>query len=418
VVALVWQVIESGGGPGDLAVVAGASSVGLVATVLFGGVTADRIPQKRILVVVELGKALVVGATAALAMAGALELWHLAAAALLLGVADGFFYPAYSAILPSILPAEDLLPANGFEGVLRPALMQAAGPAAASLAIAVASPGAAFVVVTGAQVAAVCVLVFLAPLPVRRAFDDGVGASAVRALFADLAGGFRYMVRTPWLLSTLLFASILILLIMGPIEVLLPFAVRDQTGGGAAEFALALAAFGVGGAIGSLVIASARLPRRYLTVMILLWGAGCLPLIVVGSTTSLVLMIAGLFIVGFAFSAATVIWGTLLQRRVPPHLLGRVSSLDFFVSLAFMPVSMALAGTIGDLIGLPLTFVVAGAVPVVLAVIAILAARLPRDELRHPLDIAKPEPQSESGSEDDTREPIRPVLGDESNGKR
>jgi len=418
VVALVWQVIESGGGPGDLAVVAGASSVGLVATVLFGGVTADRIPQKRILVVVELGKALVVGATAALAMAGALELWHLAAAALLLGVADGFFYPAYSAILPSILPADDLLPANGFEGVLRPALMQAAGPAAASLAIAVASPGAAFVVVTGAQVAAVCVLVFLAPLPVRRAFDDGVGASAVRALFADLAGGFRYMVRTPWLLSTLLFASILILLIMGPIEVLLPFAVRDQTGGGAAEFALALAAFGVGGAIGSLVIASARLPRRYLTVMILLWGAGCLPLIVVGSTTSLVLMIAGLFIVGFAFSAATVIWGTLLQRRVPPHLLGRVSSLDFFVSLAFMPVSMALAGTIGDLIGLPLTFVVAGAVPVVLAVIAILAARLPRDELRHPLDIAKPEPQSESGSEDDTREPIRPVRGDESNGKR
>jgi len=205
---------------------------------------------------------------------------------------------------------------------------------------------------------------------------------------------------------------------MGPIEVLLPFAVRDQTGGGAAEFALALAAFGVGGAIGSLVIASARLPRRYLTVMILLWGAGCLPLIVVGSTTSLVLMIAGLFIVGFAFSAATVIWGTLLQRRVPPHLLGRVSSLDFFVSLAFMPVSMALAGTIGDLIGLPLTFVVAGAVPVVLAVIAILAARLPRDELRHPLDIPKPEPQSESGSEDDTREPIRPVRGDESNGKR
>jgi hypothetical protein len=42
-----------------------------------------------------------------------------------------------------------------------------------------------------------------------------------------------------------------------------------------------------------------------------------------------------------------VIWGTLLQRRVPPHLLGRVSSLDFFVSLALMPVSMALAGPAG-----------------------------------------------------------------------
>jgi hypothetical protein len=76
----------------------------------------------------------------------------------------------------------------------------------------------------------------------------------------------------------------------------------------------------------------------------------------------------------------------LLQRRVPPHLLGRVSSMDFFVSLALMPVSMALAGPVGEAIGIPLTFVLAGAIPVFLAVAAILGRRLWRDELDHPLD--------------------------------
>ena len=88
-----------------------------------------------------------------------------------------------------------------------------------------------------------------------------------------------------------------------------------------------------------------------------------------------------------------VIWGTLLQRRVPPHLLGRVSSLDFFVSLALMPVSMAVAGPVGEWIGIPMTFVLAGAVPVFLAVAAILAWRLPADEIAHPLDPAPAAPE-------------------------
>ncbi len=170
---------------------------------------------------------------------------------------------------------------------------------------------------------------------------------------------------------------------------LLPFAVRDQTGSGAGGFAFVLGAFGVGGAIGSLVVSSLRMPRRYLTTMILLWGAGAAPMALIGLTDQLWVMGLAAFVVGFTGSAAMVIWGTLLQRRVPPHLLGRVSSLDFFVSLALMPVSMAVAGPVGEWIGIPTTFVLAGAVPVFLAVAAILAWRLPADEIAHPLD---PEP--------------------------
>ena len=110
----------------------------------------------------------------------------------------------------------------------------------------------------------------------------------------------------------------------------------------------------------------------------------------VGLTGQLWVMAAALFVVGFAFSSGQVLWGTLLQRRVPSAMLGRVSSLDFFVSLALMPVSMALAGPIAEVIGLAPAFLVAGLVPVLLAVITILVARMPADEVAHPLD-AEPE---------------------------
>jgi predicted MFS family arabinose efflux permease len=206
------------------------------------------------------------------------------------------------------------------------------------------------------------------------------------SVLGDLAEGFRYLFRTGWLFATLAFASLYVLVLIGPIEVLLPFAVRDQTGGGASSFALVLAAFGVGGAIGSLVVSSLRLPRRYLTAMILLWGAGAAPLVLLGVTRQLWVMAVATFVVGFTGAAAMVIWGTLLQRRVPRHLLGRVSSLDFFVSLALMPVSMALAGPAGEWLGVPMTFVLAGAIPVFLAVAAIAGWRLPADEIAHPLD--------------------------------
>jgi MFS family permease len=389
-VAVVWQVIALGGGPADLSLVATGASVGLVGAVLIGGVAADRIPQKRILVTVEAVKAAAIGTAAVLTFTGSVEIWHLAAVGFVLGACDGFFYPAYSALLPAVLAADELLAANGIEGMLRPTVMQAAGPALSSAVIAAASPAVAMAIVAVAQLLAVTGLAVLRTTPLRREMDES--AHPIKAVLVDLKDGFRYMARTPWLLGTLLYATVLILLIMGPIEVLLPFAVKDQTGGGAGAFALAIGAFGIGGAVGSLLVASLPLPRRYLTLMVMLWGVGCAPLVVIGLTDQLAVMVAALFVVGVAFSAAQVIWGTLLQRRVPSAMLGRVSSLDFFVSLALMPVSMALAGPVGERIGLAPAFLVAGAVPALLAVITVFAARMPRDEIEHPLATASVEP--------------------------
>ncbi|MCE3555652.1 MFS transporter [Pseudonocardia sp. RS11V-5] len=382
IVALVYQVIALGGGPSDLSLVSAAAAAGLLASVLLGGVAADRVSRRLLLRMVEVVRIGMAGLAAALALTGTLQLWHLAAIAFVVGAAEAFFYPAYSAILPTLLPADELLAANGLEGVLRPVAMYAAGPALAGGLVAAFGPG---IALGGA--AAGYALALLPLLAIR--VPPSAGDRERSSVLADLREGFAYLLRTGWLFATLAFAVLLVLVVIGPIEVLLPFAVRDRTASGPGGYALVLAAFGLGGAAGSLVASAGRMPRRYLTVMILLWGVGGVPLVAIGFTDRLWVMGAIVGVVGAAHGAAMVIWGTLLQRRVPPHLLGRVSSLDFFVSLALMPVSTALAGPVGETIGIPVTFAIAGLVPVLLAVAAVVGWRLHRDELAHPLDPAQ-----------------------------
>ena len=381
VVGLVWEVIRLGGGPAQLSLVSTASAVGVLLPALLGGVVADRVPQKLILLGVAMTEFACMGLVAVFSVADLTRLWQLAVVGFVIGAAMAFYYPAYSAWLPALVPEEDLLAVNGFEGMIRPTIGQALGPAVAGVVVGAVSPGAALSVAALSSLAGLVALAAVPLTPVRRDADHP--ASSV---LHDLREGFVYMVRTPWLLATLLFASLMVFLIMGPLEVLLPFLIKDKLGGGPGDHALVLAAFGVGGAVGSMTVASLRMPRRYLTWMNLMWGLGCLPFAVMGIATEIWMLVVAAFVLGVFFSAPMVIWGTLLQRRVPPHLLGRVASLDFFVSISLMPISMAVAGPVSEAIGLRTTFLIAGTLPAVAAAVAIVAAKLPRDEIAHPLD--------------------------------
>ncbi len=388
IVALVWEVIRVGGGPGQLSVVSTAGAAGTLIPALLAGVVADRVPQKWIMIAVTANELISMGVISLLSLNGLTRLWHLAVAALVIGMGLAFAYPAYSAWLPALVPESDLLAVNGFEGMMRPTLNQAVGPGVAGMVVGAASPGAAFAVAAGASLVGLAALTVVPRTPVRGqpTVSDGAGTVAVIAsALRDVREGFVYMVRTPWLLATLLFASLLVLTMMGPFEVLIPFVIKDRLGGDAGDHAAVLAAFGIGGALASLVMASRPMPRRYLTFMNLMWGIGCLPLALIGLVGEVWMVVVIGFVLGAAFSAPMVIWGTLLQRRVPAHLLGRVSSLDFFVSISLMPVSMALAGPVSEWIGLRTTFAVAGLVPGVISIVAIVWARLPQDELAHPL---------------------------------
>ncbi|KRB78689.1 MFS transporter [Nocardioides sp. Root190] len=393
VVALVWEVIRIGGSASALSVVSTAAALGVLLPALLGGVVADRVPQKLILVVTTSVELAGMTLIAVLSFADLTQLWHLAAVAFTAGMAMAFYYPAYSAWLPALVPEEDLLAVNGFEGMVRPTIGQALGPAVAGMVVGAASSSAAISVAALGYLAGLLVLLLVPMTAVRRelptseeaAGDAGGAAHAVATALADIREGFVYMVRTPWLLATLLFASVMVLVMMGPLEVLVPFLIKDQLGGGPGDHALVMAGFGIGGAVGSMVTGSLPMPKRYLTWMNLMWGAGCLPFLVIGFATAIWQVVAAAFVLGALFSAPMVIWGTLLQRRVPPELLGRVASLDFFVSISLMPISMALAGPVAELIGLEATFAIAALVPGAVAVAAVVLAKLPADELAHPL---------------------------------
>ncbi len=506
-VAMVYQVRGLGGGPAELSVVATATSLGLVALVLLGGIAADRLSCRRIVIAVEVLSLAVMGTTALLALTGALQLWHLGVVGFLVGAGAAFFFPAYSALLPRMLPADDLLAANGVEGTMRPVLQTAAGPAAAGILVASLSPAHAILGIACCHLVAVVGLNFItrdpaydthgeghrtgpppaagadgrdtageagarqrydgeqavgpeeapwsaeesgdpqgrtahpatvstapstgaipivatSPTVYREGVDGDSGAHAAPAhaapgpsapptaagaardgggpgtppadgpsigtvhrqsVLADLREGFAYAVETPWLLWTLIFAVISVLSFMGPIEVLLPFVVSDRLGGDAQMFGFVLASFGLGSAVGSMLTASLPLPRRYLTVMVGVWAFGTIPLVVVGFVTSFWVLAGAIFVVGVTSAVGNVIWGTLLQRRVPARMLGRISSLDFFVSLALMPVSMAVAGPLGEVVPLSVIFAVAAFVSPVVGAIAWFAGRMHQDELTHPL---------------------------------
>jgi len=394
-VVMVYAVIAIGGGPLELSLVAASNATGLLLCAIPGGIVADRVSRRLIVRAVSLVEFLAITSVVVVGAFGPVGIPQLVVVAFTLGAGAGFFFPAYSAILPRLLPPGQLLAANGLEGAIRPALQQAAGPAAAGMLLAALIPAHAAVAIAVAHGAAFVILMFLRPEPAQLARDrsdadpdsgeEQAQDHSAKSVFSDLREAVVFTVRTPWLLWTLLYATLWVLVVVGPEEVLLPFLVRDRIGEDPRLFGFLLAVYGAGGVLGSIVVSSRKLPRRYLTTMNLVWGVSTLPFIIVGFTDQYWLLMASLFIVGFGFSYGNVIWGTLLQRRVPRHMLGRVSSLDFFVSLALMPLSMALAGPLSEVLSLQVIFTAAALLTLVFGIIAIFAARMPQDEIAHPL---------------------------------
>ena len=383
-VAMVYQVRRLGGGPVELSMVATANAVGLLCFVLLGGIMADRHSCRRIVVLVETFSFVLMSITAVLAISGALELWHLMVAGFLIGSGSAFFYPAYSALLPKMLPSEQLLAANGLEGTVRPVVHTALGPMTAGFVVAALSPAHAII---GVALVHLLALLMLRTIPSRDAYNatGPADGQAQPGILRQLREGIGYTVHTRWLLWTLLFSVVSVFTFIGPFEVLLPFIVSDNLHGDAKLFSFALAFFGLGSALGSLLIASAKFPRRYLSLMTACWCLGTLPLAMVGYAEEAWMLFAILLAFGITDSVGMVIWGTLLQRRVPRHLLGRISSLDFFVSLALMPLSMAAAGPLTQVLSLQAIFIIAGLASPVFGVIAWWAGKFARDEVEHPL---------------------------------
>ena len=147
---------------------------------------------------------------------------------------------------------------------------------------------------------------------------------------------------------------------MGPTEVLLPFLVKNRLHAGAGALGLIFGAGGLGSLACAIVIGQRGLPRHTITFIYVVWTLATLAVAGYGLATGL----WGLMLASVAFNtletAGTIVWATAKQRHVPTALLGRVSSLDWLISIGLLPVSYALTGPVSAAIGLRATLIGAG----------------------------------------------------------
>jgi DHA3 family tetracycline resistance protein-like MFS transporter len=378
-VAEAWQVYDIENDPVALSLVGLAWTGGMTAFLLTGGIVSDRIERRRVLIAADLVRAVVLLVTGVLSLAGVLEIWHLVLLAALYGAGEAFFGPAFGALVPEIVAPHHLVEANSLDQLVRQACERLLGPAVGGAVVTLIGAGGAFLVDAGTFAAsAACIWglrVRSLPTPA------GIERSARR----ELREGVAFVRSQPWLWATLVAASLSLLLFLGPLEVLLPFVVRNDLDAGAWGYGAILSAAGAGSVVASLIVSQRGPPRRYLTFAYGMWTVSTVAFIGYAFGTSLWQFMAFAVVFGACETAGMVVWGTLMGSRVPAPLRGRVNSLDWFISIGLTPVSFALVGPISAGIGVDATLVLAGVLPMVVCVVLYLAAGLRRDEDLHPL---------------------------------
>jgi len=378
IVAEAWQVYDIHNDPVALSLVGLAWTGGMTAFLLTGGIVSDRLERRRVMIAADIVRALVVGVTAVLSLAGVLEIWHLVLLAVLYGAGEAFFGPAFGALIPDVVAPHELVEANSLDQLVRQACERLIGPAIGGLVVAAIGAGGAFLVDAGTfLVSAACIWALrVRSLPVASSEDPDRGG---------LREGMRFVRSQPWLWSTLIAASLSLLLFLGPLEVLLPFVIRNDLDAGAGGYGAVLAAAGAGSVLMSLVVSQRGPPRRYLTFAYATWTFSTVAFVGWAVGTTLWQFMAFAVVFGALETAGMVVWGTLMSSRVPSDLRGRVHSLDWFVSIGLTPVSFALTGPLSKGIGVDATLILAGVVPMVVCVVLYFAANLRRDEELHPL---------------------------------
>jgi len=384
-VTIAWQVYELSNAPTALSVVGVAWTLPMVLFLLVGGVLGDRIDRRRLMIVSDVMRAIAVGAMAALALTGAVELWHLVALVVLYGTGQALFAPSFQAIVPEVVPREHLVQANSLQQLFEPLAFRLAGPALGGVVIGAFGTGEAFLIDTLTYAVSIACVSAMRPLP-RPVVEDRL---SVRS---DLREGVAFVRSQTWLWVTLAAAAVTLLLWIGPLEVLLPFVVKNEYGGGAEGLGLIFAAIGAGAIGSALVIGQRGLGRRHVLWMYLGWGGSTLALAGYGIVSEVWQAMVIAFAAGIGEGVGNITWITLIHRHVPDRLLGRVSSLDWMVSIGLVPVSFALAGPVAEWVGVQEAMIGAGCLAT-LSFVAFLAVPGVRDPERWSPDAgSKPDP--------------------------
>ena len=339
-VALAFAVLSVDGSASSVGIVLAARTLPLVACLLAGGVVADRVSRRAVMVVSDLVRVASQGATAGLLLSGGAHVWNLAALAAVTGAATGFFNPASTGLLPAIVPLEQLQQANGLRATAM-STGEILGPVLAGVLVAAAGAGWAIAVDAATFAGSAAFLAGLRVVP--------VGPRASTSFWHELRDGWGAFRARTWVWGFVACAA-LGNVVWGAWSTLGPV-VADRDLGGAAVWGTILAAMGVGALAGSVVAVRAR-PARPLLVSSLIGLLMAVPMALLAAGAPAALVAVGAVGAGASMMLGNSLWESTLQHNVPPEALSRVSSYDWFGSIAFTPIGYILWGPLADLIGI------------------------------------------------------------------
>jgi MFS family permease len=347
--ALSFAVLDLTGSVSDVGLVLAASRAPLVLTVLAGGVVADRVSRRWLMVVADVVRATALVLTAALLIAGTAQIWQLLVLQAVVGTASGFFYPAATGLLPLTVPFELIQDANAFRAI-SDAVARIAGPVAAGILVVATSPGWAVAVDAGSFAVSAVTLAFLRlPKNVR---------PERKRFVHDLVHGWKEFTARTWVWVTVLVAGALGNFFTAAITALGP-AVAKEHYGGAGAWAAVSAGTGVGGLAGALLVLRVR-ARAPLVVACFAWALLSLPNLALASLLPLAVVVVTAFFGGAGQTTGNALWDTTFQRNIPEEAMSRVSSYDWFGSLLFNPLGLVVAGPVANAIGAGKTLAIAG----------------------------------------------------------
>jgi MFS family permease len=352
-IAIAWESYSLWNAPAALSIVGIGMTIPTIAFLLIGGVVSDRRDRRVVMAWADGLRAVAVAVLAVLVLMGALRFWELVALVAVYGVGTAFFMPAFEAILPELLPKSELPAANALDQFVRPIAMRLVGPVAGGALVA-ASAGIAFAI--DAASFAVCLIAVLA-MPRRAGRQVEVQTSSVAAL----KEGLRFVRQRVWLWGTLLSAAIAYLVFLGPAEVLLPFLVKNELHASAGTLGLVLAAGGLGAVGGAGIMGHIGHPRKDVTVMYMTWTIATLAIAGYGIANAAWELMLVCLVFNALEAAGTIVWATIKQHHVPGSMLGRVSSLDWLISIGLLPLSFALTAPVAAVFGARATLVGAAA---------------------------------------------------------
>ena len=353
-VALAWITYSISNHPTSLAWVGIAQVVPRLAFLLYGGVLSDRVERRTMMGIAYAIRAASTAAIGVLALTGSLELWQVIVLASVEGLGGALFFPAFGAIVPELVPAGELVQANALDNLLRPAI-GLVGPALGGAAVAAFGPGGAFLFDSGTFLFALATLIPMTRRPMRRV--EGTRPSA----FRELREGLAFVRAHTWLWATLVSAAVGNVT-RGAVFVLVPFIVKNELHAGAQVYGLVLSVGAIGSVAVSLLLGQLGLPRRHIAFMYLAWNLASVVIAGYAIATNPAQAMAVSILEGALLTAGSVVWSTLMHVLVPRELLGRVSSFDWLVSLALMPVSYAVIGPLAEWIGVDQALIVSAIV--------------------------------------------------------